>query len=224
MSVVATAAIVTSAVGAAGTAQAETVKIPKGFLLTEAEATKPLTDDQAAEEWWTVSDKLARPLELNPCGSKKKPHDGRIAMRTIIGKTTGPSYVSEQVVLYPSVKNAGAVFRKLRADVKRCAKAKAPQAATVAGDFHRYIGKKARIGDEALLAEGNSYERGQEEPLKGELYSPSGERYVVARRGSALILYTADSNWAGEDTSRILIGRAKKMAKKICDLPGVCNG
>jgi hypothetical protein len=214
--VIATAVMVASAVGAAGTAQAETVKIPKGFLLTEAEATKPLTEDQAAEEWWTVSDKLTKPLELNPCRSKEKPRDGRIAMRIIIKGTSAPSYVTEQLVLYPSAKNAGAAFRKLRADVEKCAKAKAPQTATVAGNFHRYTSKKVNIADEALLVKGSSYERGTEEPLKGELY-------VVVRRGSALVLYTADSYWAGEDTTKILTNRAKKMAKKVCDLPGVCT-
>ncbi|MGV9324201.1 hypothetical protein [Streptosporangium sandarakinum] len=220
---IAAAVMVASAVGAAGTARAETVRIPKGFLLTEAEATKPLTEDQAAEEWWTVSDKPTRPLELNPCRSKGKPRDGRVAMRTIIGGTSAPSYVTEQLVLYPSAKNAGAAFRRLRADVEKCAKAKAPRRATVAGDFHRYTGKKVNIADEALLVKGSSYERGTEEPLKGELYVSGGERYVVVRRGSALALYTADSYWAGEDTTRILTGRAKKMARKVCDLPGVCT-
>ena len=223
ISIIATAVMVASAVGAASTAQAETVKIPKGFLLTEAEATKPLTEDQAADEWWTVSDKLTKPLELNPCRSKKKHRDGRIAMRTITEGTSAPSYATEQLVLYPSAKNAGAAFRKLRADVKKCAKAKAPQTATVAGSFHRYTGKKVNIADEALLVKGSSYERGTEEPLKGELYISSGERYVVVRRGSALVLYTADSYWAGEDTTKILTNRAKKMAKKVCDLPGVCT-
>ncbi|MGN9839243.1 hypothetical protein ACTMTI_14085 [Nonomuraea sp. H19] len=221
---IATAVLVAaSAVGAASTARAETVKIPKGFLLTEAEATKPLTEDQAAEEWWTVSDKLTKQLELNPCRSKGKPRDGRIAMRTIIGKTSAPSYVTEQLVLYPSAKNAGAAFRKLRAEVKRCAKAKAPKTATVAGSFHRYTSKKVNIADEALLIKGSSYERGTEEPVKGELYISSGERYVVVRRGSALALYTADSYWAGEDTTKTLTNRAKKMAGKVCDLPGVCT-
>lgn len=223
VSVIATAVMVASAVGAAGTAQAETVKIPKGFLLTEAEATKPLTEDQAADRWWTVSDKLTKPLELNPCRSKEKPRDGRIAMRTIIGGTSAPSYVTEQLVLYPSAKNAGTVFRRLRADVKKCAKAKAPQTASVAGSFHRYTGEKVNIADEALLVKGSSYERGTEEPLKGELYVSGGERYVVVRRGSALALYTADSYWAGEDTTKILVSRAKKMARKVCGLPGVCT-
>ncbi|GAB2488713.1 hypothetical protein GCM10027187_64910 [Streptosporangium sandarakinum] len=220
---IATAVMVASAAGAAGTAQAETVKIPKGFLLTEAEATKPLTEDQAAEEWWTVSDKLTKPLGLNPCRSKEKPRDGRIAMRTIIGGTSAPSYVTEQLVLYPSAKNAGAAFRKLRADVEKCAKVKAPQTATAAGGFHRYTGKKVNIADEALLVKGSSYERGTEEPFKGKLYISGGERYVVACRGSALVLYTADSYWAGEDTTKILTNRAKKMAKKVCGLPGVCT-
>ncbi|WP_285706797.1 hypothetical protein [Microtetraspora sp. NBRC 16547] len=209
------APVLVPALGGAGTAQAETIKIPKGFLLSEPRATRSLSPVEAFEEWWEISDKLSRPLELDPCGSKKKPRDGRVAMRTVVQGTSGPSYFSEQLVLYRNVEAAKAALDRLRVDVKRCAKGKPPVQALV-GVRHRYVGTSIRVGDEALLVKGYSYDKGWREPV-------GGGRYVVARRGSALILFTADDYYQVDETVKTLVGETKKMAKKVCGLPGVCE-
>ncbi|WP_248964026.1 hypothetical protein [Sphaerisporangium perillae] len=216
VSVLVTALVAAPAFGGAGAAEAETVTIPKGFLLTEAEAeaAKKLAPEDAAEQWWEVSDKPSRQLELNPCGHRKKPRDGRVAMRTIVHSTSAPSFYSEQLVLYRDVKAARATFKRLRAEVKRCA-AGGSRAYTLSGTRHRYaVSRTLRIGDEAMLVGGYFYDKGESE-------SSWGERFVVARRGTALITYAADSSW--RDVSKVLARDAKKMAAKVCDLPGVCG-
>ncbi|TDD15034.1 hypothetical protein [Nonomuraea diastatica] len=47
-----------------GVASAEAKSVPKGILLTEARARKPLPPEDANEEWWKISDSLSRRLSL----------------------------------------------------------------------------------------------------------------------------------------------------------------
>ena len=196
--------------GGTGVAHADAAEIPKGFLLTEPAATAgPTVED---EEWWKISNSLSRQLELNPCRTKGKTRDGRVAMRTITHSTSAPSGSSEQLVLYRNTKSAQAAFRKLRADLTRCAK----QATAKRNTSSRfgYVGKPLRVGDEALSVAGYFYNKGKREREPGELG-------VVARRGTALFLYTDIGNGLG--AGKKIVGQAKKMAKKVCDLPGVCG-
>ncbi len=87
-----------------GVAYADSVEIPKGFLVTEPAAIAgPVMED---EKWWEISDSLTRQLELNPCRAKAKPRDNRLAIRTITYSTSAPSGSSEQLVLYGSVSPA----------------------------------------------------------------------------------------------------------------------
>ncbi|WP_344211059.1 hypothetical protein [Nonomuraea bangladeshensis] len=135
-------------------AHATAPRIPRNFLLTEPAAVKgPVVED---EEWWEMSDSLSRQLEFNPCRSKGKPHEGRVAMRTITYSTSAPSGTSEQLVLY-----------------------------------------------------------------RGRRLSQSDDLAVIGRRGAALFLYTANARGGG--AKKEITGQARKMAKKVCGLPGVCG-
>lgn len=202
------ALVIGSVVGGTGVAHAGVAEIPKGFLLTEAAAVAgPVVED---EEWWKISNSLARQLELNPCRRKGKPRDGRFAMRTILYSSSAPSGSSEQLVLYRSTKAAQAAFRQLRADLTRCSK----QASTKRTTRYGYVGKPLRVGDEALSVAGYFYKKEKRERDPGELG-------VVARRGTALFFYTDVGN--GAAAGKKIVGQAKKMAKKVCDLPGVCG-
>ncbi|GAA2885964.1 hypothetical protein GCM10010517_49620 [Streptosporangium fragile] len=174
--------------------------IPKGFLLTEARATAPQSEDDRNEMWWTVSSRMAQPLEVNPCGAKKY-GDGRTAMRTIRLKTSAPASSSEQLVLYKSVNAAKAALDKLRTDVRRCAKGE---------NGYRYSAKPLRIGDDAVWV------KYSKRTQKNELH---GSFAAVARRGKALIIYTRDG---GSYTAGSLTGPAKTMAAKVCKISGVC--
>src|SRR5437868_6650473 len=174
--------------------------IPKGFLLTEADATAPQSADDRNEMWWKVGNRLSQPLEVNPCGSKTY-KDGRTSMRTISLNTSAPSSSSEQLVLYRSADAAKTALAKIRSDVRRCAKGK---------NGYRYTYKPLRVGDEAVWVK---YSKQQG---KSELH---GSFAAVARRGKALILYTRDG---GGYVSGSLTGPAKTMAKKVCGLPRVC--
>jgi hypothetical protein len=206
--VMTTVLVIGSVVGGTGVAHAGAAEIPKGFLLTEpAAAAGPIMED---EEWWKISNSLSRQLELNPCRTKGKPRDGRVAMRTITYSSSAPSGSSEQLVLYRNTKAAQAAFRKLRADLTRC-----PKQATAKRSSSRYgyVGKPLRVGDEALSVAGYLY--------KGKRERELGELGVVVRRGAALFLYTDIGD--GLRAGKKIVGQAKKMAKKVCDLPGVCG-
>ena len=66
--------------GETGAAEVGSTRIPKGFLLTEPVARAPLPPVAVGEEWWKISDSTSRQLELNPCGTKGKPRDGRFTI------------------------------------------------------------------------------------------------------------------------------------------------
>ncbi|QYC45109.1 hypothetical protein Nocox_37785 [Nonomuraea coxensis DSM 45129] len=190
-------------------AHATATRIPKYFLLTERAAAAGAVVE--GEEWWKISDSLSRPLEFNPCRSKAKgkPRDGRVAMRTITYLSSAPSGSSEQLVLYANARSAQAAFRKLRADLARCSKP-----AVVKRDRFGYVTKPLRVGDEALSVAGHEY------GPTGRRLSPSDDLAVVARRGAALFLYTANAR--GRGAKKEITAQAGKMAKKVCGLPGVC--
>lgn len=206
----ATALVIGSMLGGTGMARADTAEIPKRFLLTERAAIAgPLMED---EEWWEISTSLSRQLELNPCRRKGKPRDGRVAMRTITYSNSAPSGSSEQLVLYGNTKSAHAALRKLRTDLTRCPKQAMPKGSP--GSRFGYVGKPLRVADEALFVAGYFYNKGKREPDPSELV-------VVARRGTALFLYTDIGN--GLEAGKKIVGQAKKMAKKVCDLSRVCG-
>lgn len=185
--------------------------IPRDFLITEPAAR---VVDPDGEQWWKISDKLSKPLQLNPCGRKGGTGDGRTAMRTITYGNTAPSHAGEQLVLFKNVTTAKTALVRLRADVKRCAKHKEPPTTAWTGiTAYRYVtGRAPRVGDDALFVSGQIKERGRRgwNELEG---------YLVARKGSALMIYTAD--WEFSIRKKVT-GQAKKMAAKVCDLPGVC--
>ncbi|MEZ7127796.1 hypothetical protein ACBR40_20940 [Nonomuraea sp. AD125B] len=189
-------------------AHATAPRIPRNFLLTEPAAVKgPVVED---EEWWEMSDSLSRQLEFNPCRSKGKPRDGRVAMRTITYSTSAPSGTSEQLVLYRNPRAAQDAFRKLRADLARCSKP-----GVVKRDRFGYVGKPLRVGDEGLSVAGHEY------AASGRRLSQSDDLAVIGRRGAALFLYTANARGSG--AKKEITGQARKMAKKVCGLPGVCG-
>ncbi|MGI5274416.1 hypothetical protein ACQEUU_35145 [Nonomuraea sp. CA-218870] len=195
--------------GASVVAHAATApRIPKNFLLTERAAVKgPVAGD---EEWWTISDSLSQQLHVNPCRSKGKPRDGRVAMRTITYLSSAPSSAGEQLVLYSNAGSAQAAFRKLRADLATCSKP-----AVVKRDRFGYVSKPLRVGDEALSVEGHDYD------AAGRRLSQFDDLAVVGRRGAALFLYS--SNGRDPEAKKEITGQAGKMAKKVCGLPGVCD-
>ncbi len=210
----ATALVIGSILGGTGVAHAGATEIPKGFLLTEAKARKGVDPDFKDEEWWTVSDNPSRRLELNPCRTKGKPRDGRVAMRTITHGTSAPSFSSEQLVLYGNTKSAKAAFAKLQADLKRCPRA-----------TYWYFGKPLSVGDQAMSVAGYSYKKRKIDR------SISPVMWAVARRGSALFFYTDFDDHANRHgvalnergRRKVLADQAKNMAKKVCDLPVGCG-
>lgn len=204
--------VVGSVLAGTGAAHASTAEIPKGFLLTEAKARKGVDPAFKDEESWTISNNPSRRLELNPCRTKGKPRDGRVAMRTITHSTSAPSFSSEQLVLYGNARSAKVAFAKLRADLKRCPLS-----------TYRYSGKPLRVKDEAMSVTGYYHEKGKIDR------SMSPVMWGVARRGSALFLYVNDGvdgvTYGMNERGRlkVLADQAQKMAKKVCDLPGVCR-
>lgn len=164
------------------------------------------------EEWWTISNSVSQQLAFNPCRTKGKPRDGRVAMRTITYSGSAPSGSGEQLVLYRSVKSAQAAFRKLRADQSRRPRRATAKGGT--GSGFGCVGKPSRVGDEALSVAGHFHKRGKREREPAELG-------VVAHRGAALFIYTDVGN--GLAAGKKIVNQAKKMTKKACDLPRVCG-
>ncbi|MFI7638522.1 hypothetical protein [Nonomuraea sp. NPDC049400] len=182
-------------------------EIPKNFLLTERDARRPLAPNQAEEQGYKISDKLTAPLELNPCVHRRAVDRGRLAARTISLWTSAPSDSSEQLVIYKSPRAAHAALTRLRAEVKRCSRKGDPSAPELK---IRWRTTKAKVGDEAA---GMGYQTWQDGYVNQTI---SG---VVARRGSALMIYTTSE---GGYEPGGLTKAARKMAAKVCKLPGVC--
>ncbi|MFC7103747.1 hypothetical protein ACFQQB_27005 [Nonomuraea rubra] len=182
-------------------------EIPKNFLLSERAARKDLGPVQADEQGYTISGKRTAPLELNPCLRERATDRDRLAARTITHWTSAPSHSSEQLVLYKSPRAAHAALNGLRADVKRCARKSDPSAPRLKIQWRT---SKARAGDEAV---GMGYETRQGGSVNQTITG------LVARRGGALMIYTTSEGFY--DPGR-LTKNARKMAVKVCTLPGVC--
>ncbi|MEU4578699.1 hypothetical protein [Nonomuraea sp. NPDC023979] len=198
------ALVVGSVLAGTGVADAEASRIPKNFLLSEKEARAPRDEADSIEYWWKISDKLSnRPL-LAPCRGARTVRDGRVAMRTITHLTSAPSLDGEQLVLYRSAKAARAAFLGLRAEVKRCP-----------GKDLRLIARTVRIGDEGMFVGRYDYYKGKRdrEPVSS---------WAVGRRGAALFVYSADQAYT-TNPGKLVTGRAKRMAKKVCELRNVCR-
>ncbi|MEV1002733.1 hypothetical protein [Nonomuraea sp. NPDC050202] len=183
------------------------IEIPKNFLLIERDARKKLGPMQVDEEGYTISDKLTAPLELNPCHHKRATDRDRVAARTITHWTSAPSGSSEQLVLYKSSRAAHTALTRLRADVKRCARRSSPSQPRLKIQWRT---SQAKAGDEAV---GMGYQTRQGGSVNQTITG------IVARRGSALMIYTTDEGFY--DPGR-LTKNARKMAVKVCQLPGVC--
>lgn len=186
---------------------ATVTEIPKNFLLMERAARTPLSSTDAAEKSYEISDKLSTPLELNPCEHRRAVDGGRLAARTITLGTSAPSYSSEQLIVYKSPRAAHAVLTRLRAEVKRCARKGDPSSRELS---IRWRTSKAKVGDEALGMGYQTRQDGYEDPRGTGL---------VARKGSALMIYTTDE---GDYFPGGLTKQARRMAAKVCKLPGVC--
>ncbi|WP_349446904.1 hypothetical protein [Nonomuraea sp. B19D2] len=186
---------------------ATVTEIPKNFLLTERDARRPLAPNEAEEKGYEISDKLTTPLELNPCVHRRAVDRDRLAARTITLWTSAPSSSSEQLVIYKSPRAAHAALTRLRAEVKRCARKGDPSAPELK---IRWRTTKAKVGDEAA---GMGYQTWQDGYVNQTI---SG---VAARRGSALMIYTTTE---GAYEPGGLTKAARKMAAKVCKLPGVC--
>ncbi|MFE0151184.1 hypothetical protein ACFWY5_28845 [Nonomuraea sp. NPDC059007] len=182
-------------------------EIPRNFLLSEPAARKTQTPEEAYEQGYKISDKLTRPLELNPCVHRRAADRGRLAARTITLWTSAPSGASEQLVLYKSSRAAHAAFAQLRAEVKRCARKGDPASPALR---IRWRTSPAKAGDESI---GMGYQTWQDGSVNETITG------VVARRGSALMIYTTSD---GSYNPGGLTKDARKMAAKVCSLPGVC--
>ncbi|TMR97379.1 hypothetical protein [Nonomuraea basaltis] len=186
---------------------ATVTEIPKNFLLTERDARRHLDPHEADEHGYQISDKLTKPLELNPCVRQRAVDRDRVAARTITHWTSAPSGSSEQLVIYKSRRAAHSALTRLRAEVKRCARKDDPSAPELKIQWRT---SKAKAGDEAI---GMGYQTWQDGRVNQTITG------IVARKGSALMIYTTDEG--AYDPGR-LTKNARKMAAKVCKLPGVC--
>ncbi|MGW0808422.1 hypothetical protein [Nonomuraea sp. NPDC002799] len=182
-------------------------EIPKNFLLTERDARRPLSPDDASELSYRISDKRTKPLELNPCWRKHAVDRDRVAARTITFWTSAPSHESEQLVIYKSPRAAHVALTRLRAEVKQCARKGDPASPKVTIEWRT---SKVEAGNEAI---GMGYETRQVGNVNQTVTG------VAARRGSALMIYMTDE---GNYNPGQLTKDARKMAAKVCELPGVC--
>lgn len=195
------------------------VQIPQNFLLSEKAARTPPAEIERGEVWWKISDKLNRPLLVNPCGRKNAPTADRSAARTITHNTSAPSYSAEQLVIYRNARAAKTAMTKLLADARRCVSHPSGKPYSWNGDGKtRWVVSRTRLADEAALTHIMMYDKLNKE------WSPllSG---LVARKGRALLVYTGDQDSLGHPHKRAvktLRSTAATMAAKICALPGVC--
>ncbi|GAA2323453.1 hypothetical protein GCM10010149_90870 [Nonomuraea roseoviolacea subsp. roseoviolacea] len=172
--------------------------LPKGFLPSETHP--PATEGEA----YKVSDSLKRPLALNPCFRAEPWDTGRVAARSVVHESAS-QIDYEQLVLYRNTAAAERAMRGLRAQLARCA--------DVGQGIkrHRYFTKPLDVGDDGLRAGGRFYE--------------SGEQAVVVRRGAAVYVAGAAGEPVYPSRSlplgrfRELVGRAERMAEKVCELP-----
>ncbi|MFE3450966.1 hypothetical protein ACFXJ8_18770 [Nonomuraea sp. NPDC059194] len=182
-----------------GAAPADT--IPKGFLLWEKAAAKK---DNDPETNWAVNRRATAKLTVNPCDKSALASAGRVAARTIVYTAVPDFQKSEQVILYATKDQATQALAELRAALRACGSIKTE------GSEYRYSGKAVKLGDEGLAVTGQSY--------AGRKPAIGGERAIVSRRGTALVLYSQAGEW-GKPAAADFAAQtkdAKKMLGKIC--------
>ncbi|MFI6316834.1 sensor domain-containing protein [Nonomuraea sp. NPDC050556] len=182
--------------------------IPKGFLKYE---NKQARKAFGSMDWQVTSD-LAELGALNACPKKTSTLHNALALRSALGSGDSDFHVAEQVAVFKDAKAAKAVMAKYLATVKACAKVK-----TAGGSPATYRATPVSIGDEAFLVAHYSFKKDD---------VGYGERDVFARRGSAVILYAVNGPYMTAKPKRKEFApyeaAAKAMAKKVCQLPGVC--
>lgn len=175
--------------------------IPKGFLLYEKAAAKK---DDNPETNWEVDRRTTVRLIANPCGKADLGTAGRTAARTVIFTSVPDFQKSEQVILYSSAAAAAKAMADLRQAVTACPSVKSP------GSAYRFSATGAALGDEGLALTGQIYQ--------GRKAGIGGERAIVARRGSALLVYAQAGEW-GKPAKADFTQQtkdAKKMIAKVC--------
>ncbi|MGW5683118.1 hypothetical protein [Nonomuraea sp. NPDC003754] len=183
------------------TASAPTV--PPGFLLWDKAAT---AKDNDPETNWAVSRRTTAKLTVNPCDKAALASAGRVAARTIIYTAVPDFQKSEQVILYSTKEQATQALADLRSAVRTCASAKSGQS------DYRYSVKAVTLGDEGLAVTGQVY--------MGRKAAIGGERAIVARKGTALVLYSQAGEW-GKPAAADFAAQTKdatKMLGKICTI------
>ncbi|MBB2912249.1 hypothetical protein FHS43_003529 [Streptosporangium becharense] len=204
------AALTTAFTG--GVALAETGQtsgqIPRGFLLYEAEARKPV--DPSLGEKWTISNKLSSNLAFNPCTLNSPSDGGRVSARTI-EYSFSEVHRAEQLVLYRTAGAARSAMSGLLAQVNRC---KVDKSGSL---VFKASAQAVGIGDQAARLTIQAYDKNGR-PVVG------GQRAVVVRKGRALALYLhgAEYHSVKSDHFSEQLVDARRMAGKVCSLPGVC--
>lgn len=175
--------------------------IPKGFLLWEKAAAKK---DDNPETNWTVNKRTTAKLTVNPCDKAKLASAGRVAARTIVYTSVPDFQRSEQVILYSTKDQAALALADLKAALRTCGSVKSE------GSEYRYSGKVVTLGDEGLAVTGQNY--------AGRKPAIGGERAIVSRKGSALVVYSQAGEW-GKPAAADFAAQTKdatKMLGKIC--------
>ncbi|MER6172414.1 hypothetical protein [Streptosporangium sp. NPDC001681] len=210
----AAAGTVLATVLAGGTALAETGraggKIPRDFLLHEPEARRPVRYPDAEE--WKISNRPTKNLGFNPCDLSRPVDGGRVATRTV--DYHAPEFHrGEQLVIYRSTGAARGAMAGLLAQVDRCKRVKSGSVV-----FKASARPVVGIGDQAARMSVQGYDRSGR-PVVG------GRRAVVVREGRALAIYIHGGEYHSEVSDAQFTEQlrdARKMAAKVCSLPGVC--
>ncbi|MBB2912250.1 hypothetical protein FHS43_003530 [Streptosporangium becharense] len=200
---------------AGGTALAETGQaagqFPKDFLLYESEARKPV--DDPTEEKWTISNKLGKNPGFSPCDLSKHMRGGQVSARTV-GFNAPLFYRGEQLVVYRSESAARSAFAGLLKQARKCAKF------TSHSVPFKTTTQPVKAGDQAVRVA----IQGGDHPSTGKP-SLQGQRAVVMRKGRAVAVYLLSGDSAEKVYDRDFTEQlrdARKMAGKVCSLPGVC--
>ncbi|GAA2910069.1 hypothetical protein GCM10010517_76540 [Streptosporangium fragile] len=210
---VAVAGVTLAATFTGGAALAETGQatgqFPRNFLLYESQARKPV--DDPTEEKWTISNKLSKNLGFFPCNLSKNTGSGRASARTV--EFTAPLfYRGEQLVVYRSAGAARDAMAGLLAQAGSCKRVKSGPAVFTAS------AKPVSAGDQAVRVAIQGYD-----PKSGRP-TIDGQRAVVVRKGRALAFYLLSGDYGKVRDSDFAepLRDARKMAARVCSLPGVC--
>lgn len=148
------------------------VRIPAGFLMSEADARGPVEDPDVR---WVRSDAPGLPPLVSPCGGRLRSDAGWVGGRQLV--LVHPSlWKSERLVVYRDVATARAALAERRAALRRCGRHRER-----GGTVTVWTSRPLRIGDEALFV-GSQRHRG-DRPVAGH------GRGVLMRRGRAVVTY-----------------------------------